>query len=354
MPSCPLGPRLGPGQGFRPLPSNRKGPGLPRAPRNGADARPTKMKLSALGLLGCVIAGLALPAAISAEAPKMIVAANNPDPKTLPTLGVWQRDQEILVSAAFPNVPNFRCDSWCYESAVDFVGAVALDRGRIELRHRLRDQPQVILVTTVTPEPGAVEIAARAQLEKGAAGELPGSLLTPNLCWQLRRAPGFASAPEPFPEFVKRCFIFTEKGRTFLGETTRRKIPCRPADDPYNNPPWVQMYVGVWQQAPQAGPDSWADYSPDRYTSTVIGAVSRDGKYLAALANDSAPSMCQAWHDCMHNNPQWLPAEAPPAERVWRLKIYVMKNDSTALLARVARDFPGALRHVPGPEVTKP
>jgi hypothetical protein len=103
------------------------------------------------------------------------------------------------------------------------------------------------------------------------------------------------------------------------------------------------MYTGVWQTVPEVKPTSWADYSLTQYTTTVIGAVSRDGKYLAAIANDSARLMSQAWHDCMHNNPEWLPADAPVDERVWRVKIYVMENEPQALLARVAKDFPGTL-----------
>ena len=51
-------------------------------------------------------------------------------------------------------------------------------------------------------------------------------------------------------------------------------------------------------------------------------------------------TMCQAWHDCVHNNPRWLPTDAPPEKRVWRLKIYVMENDPEALRRRVAKDFP--------------
>ena len=280
------------------------------------------------------------------EPPSMLVTATNPAPDKLPTLGVWQDGKLTLVSSSFPNVPDFTCDSWCYESNVEFLEARALDGGRLELRHRLNDHPDILLVTTVTPEPGAVEFAARVRRADGTEGELPTDIVTPNLCWQLRRAPGFASAPDPYPEFIKRCFIFTEKGLTFLDQTTRRRIPCRAPEDQYNNPPWVQMYVGVWQDVPQAGPTSWADYSPDRYTTTVIGAVSRDRQWLAAIANDSAPLMCQAWHDCMHNNPQWLPAEAPVKDRVWRVKVYAMENDPQKLLARVTKGFPQA-RHAP-------
>lgn len=289
--------------------------------------------------LRCVSASLVLLAVSAAQAA---------GPQELPTLSVYNDEKFshgkvlTMVAATFPNIPGFTCDSWCYESAVDFLDTRALDGGRVELRHRYRDQPHAIIVTRVTPEPGAVEFLARVELEKSATGALPANPQPLNLCWQLRHAPTFASKPDPYPEFIKRCFIFTEKGVTFLDKTMRRPIPVRAADDPCNNPPWVQMYVGVWQTVPQTLAKSWAGYSPDRYTTTVIGVISRDSKYLAALANDSATGMCQAWHDCMHNNPQWHPAKAPPEKRAWRLKIYVMENDPDALLARVVKDFPNA------------
>jgi len=312
-----------------------------------------------VAVCACVAAAGAIGAQPTKEQAKVIVTANNPDPRNLPTLGVWQEQGMTYVSATFPNAPDFTCDSWCYESAVDFIGARALEGGRIELRHRVRDHPAVILVTTVTPERGAVEFLARAELENGAQGEVPSDLLAPNMCWQLKRARGFASAPDPYPEFVKRCFIFTKNGRAFLDHTTRKQIPCRAADDAYNNPPWVQMYLPEGMPTPEVGPTSWADYSPDRYTVPIIGAVSRDGKWLAALASDSAKLMCQAWHDCMHNSAEWAPAGggggssserhtrararcagAPPGLcHVWRLRVYVMANDAQALLKRAGGDF---------------
>lgn len=282
--------------------------------------------------------------AFEKENTDVIVTSNNPEPQILPTLGVWQNQGLTLVSAAFPNIPDFICDSWCYESEVDFIGAVAMDRGKIELRHRDKKNPQAIVVTVVTPEPGSVEFEARMEVDKEnyPDAEVPENPTWLNLCWQLRRAPSFASKPEPYPEFVKRCFIFTPKGMTFLNNTVRKNIPCRPPDHQYNNPPWVQMYVGTWQKIPEVGPQSWADYSTDRYITTVIGAVSRDKKYLTAIANDSATAMCQAWHDCMHNNPQWLPINAPIMEQRWRLKIYAMDNDAKGLLERVGKDFPNS------------
>jgi hypothetical protein len=100
--------------------------------------------------------------------------------------------------------------------------------------------------------------------------------------------------------------------------------------------------AGVDLPDAEAQAKSWAGYSPDRFTVPVIGVVSRDGKYLAALANDSASSMSQAWHDCLHNNPDWRPQAGPESPRVWRLKVYAMASDPEKLLARVAKDFPGA------------
>ena len=270
----------------------------------------------------------------------------------LPVLGFRQEPHpthEFLnyVWATFPEVPGLTCDAWCYESEVDYIDHRALDGGRMELRHRLRGQPQVIFVTTVTPEPGAVEFSARPVLDPSQAGggKIPANLPGLNLCFQLRRAEGFSSRPNQYPEFVGRNFIFTEKGRTFLLDTNRRKILHRfPADDPKNNPPWVQAYVGAWMPVPEVQGRGWAEASTDRYAIPVIGVVSRDGKHLVAIANGSADSLCNAWHDCVHNNPKWLPADAPPQERRWRLKVYAMPNDPEALLARVNHDFPEAAK----------
>ncbi len=294
------------------------------------------------------ILSVALPDQCQAlDEPPMVITAKNPAPDKLPTLGVYvakpwkDYPPELRVSVTFPNLPGFTCDCWCYEAEMDCVGVQALDGGVLELRHRDRKDPRIVYVTTITPREGAVDFVAHPQLASGATGPLPDSLQTLHMCWQLKGAPDFASAPDPYPEFVKRCFIFTEKGRTFLDKTNRKLIPSRPATDKENNPPWVQMYVGTWQEPPaKTTPESRADYSDDRYTTTVIGAVSRDGKYLAALASDSANVMCQAWHDCMRNSATWRSHDAPPEKRTWRVTLYAMENDSAALIKRAREDFP--------------
>jgi len=270
----------------------------------------------------------------------MPLTVDNPAPARLPTLGLREATEGPLVWASFPDLPGFTCESWCYESDVEFDGAAPRADGGLELAHRDRAHPQVRYVTTVTPEAGAVEFAARAEADPKIGGELPDALPGLNLCWQLKCAPMFASAPERYPRFVERCFIFTEAGRTFLHETRRGKIPCRAPEHEYNTPPWVQTYACVGHAPPVVTATSWADVSPDRCVVPVIGAVSRDGQWLAALGNLSAPYVSQAWHDCMHSNPRWLPPDAAPAARRWRVRVYLMPNDPAALLERVRRDFP--------------
>jgi len=230
---------------------------------------------------------------------------------------------------------------------LDFVDFRKLENGKLKLRHRVRSQPHVLIVTVATPQPGAVELVARPVLDnrQNPKAHLPNQLPGLNMCFQLKKAETFRSQPDPYPEFVRRCFIFTEEGRTFLLQTNRRKILHRwPAEHRFNTPPWVQMYVGVWRPVPEVQGRGWAEYSTDRYTIPVIGAVSRDGQHLTAVANSSASMMAQAWHDCLHNNPVWIPKDAPPADRRWRVKVYVVPNDPQSLLCQVAKDFPTALK----------
>jgi dienelactone hydrolase len=265
---------------------------------------------------------------------------SNPDPAHLPTLTVWQKYEQMLVGASFPNVPNFACDLWCYESQVELVDMIALDRGRLKLYHKINSYPFLYLATLITPEPGALDVCAWIEKSRHAKEAIPQEVIIPNICWQLKRAPNFASQPDNYLEFVNRCFIITKEGMTFLNKTDRKKIPVRNEDDQVNNPPWVQIYLKEGEETPSYNPNNWSGCSDTRFTRSIIGAVSKDGKYLAAIANHSATTMCQAWHDCMHNNPQWLPLDASPGDRIWKLKIYVMENDVEKLIERVDADFP--------------
>jgi hypothetical protein len=274
----------------------------------------------------------------------------------VPNLGVRQEQLQPVYSGLWtfvwvqvPEIPGCVLDLLCYEhSGMTYVSHRAVSRHEVELTHRSTEDPNVLLITKVTSEPGAAEIVARAQVDAQRApdAKLPAKLPSPNLCFRVKRAEeAFSCYPDPFPEFISRCFIFTEKGRTFLHDTVRRRLPRAPEDDPRNNPPWVQMYTPVWLPVtPPSSGQTWYNTSTDRFTIPVIGVVSRDRKHLVALANGSSDEVAQAWQECLHNNPKWLPADAPPENRRWRVKLYVMPNDPDALLSRVTKDFPDAAK----------
>ena len=113
-----------------------------------------------------------------------------------------------------------------------------------------------LIVTEVTPQPGKVTLMARPELDtaKGTGQRLPKNLPDLNVCCSLKRSRGaFDSFPDPFPEIVGRTFIFTDKGRTFLDKTVRRKLPKAATDDPRTNPPWgseLMINVGELNRSP--------------------------------------------------------------------------------------------------------
>ena len=235
-------------------------------------------------------------------------------------------------------------------TSMKFIGSRVLEGGVLEVRNRLGTHPHVILVSELTPAPGRVQLVVRAQLdpEMGIGKELPEELPELNMCPRLERARGcFDSYPDPFSEIIRRCFIYTDKGRTFLDQTVRRKLSKFSDDDPRNNPPWIQIYGPIWRPVPKGADPTWNsryNSSSDRFTIPIIGVVSRDRKHLIAVASDTAQKLCQAWAPCIHNYPQWDPKDAPPAARRWRMNIYIMPNDPDLLLERIAEDLPDAIK----------
>jgi hypothetical protein len=172
------------------------------------------------------------------------------------------------------------------------------------------------------------------------------------MCWCLQKSPNFVAGgaaappygeiPKDYPNWIERCFIFTENGLTTLDKTQRQRTDEMPADDPRNNPVWTQHYIGVWQKF--NGEPLPVNTSRTRYVVPVIGATSNDGRYLVALASDSPRFIAQAWHTCLHHVVNWVPAEKPILERQWRMKLYAMQNEPVVLMTHLAGDFPEAMK----------
>lgn len=284
------------------------------------------------------------------------------DDLPLPQLGVRIQDNrpirasEVFVWVQMPGVEGYSnvFDLLCYEDprGMMFLGHRELSGGVLELRHRRSAESHLLIVTELTPQPGKVQIVTRLELdpETGKGKEITEEDLPDlNMCPSLIRARGsfvqYDSFADPYPEIIDRCFIFTEKGRTFLKDTVRRKMPRISDDDPRNNPPWIQVYDPIWEPVhPPSTGNTWYNHSTTRFTLPILGVVSLDGKHLIALADDTSVKLCQAWAPCLHHYTLWAPQDVPPAERQQRINVYVMPNDPDLLLQRVAEDLPGAFK----------
>ena len=167
----------------------------------------------------------------TAEAFQGIVAtAINPNPEKYPQMGAWLKTRDIAyLTALFPSVPGLRLDAWIYEGSDPYLSLESINLPRnhqLEFRHRFRKHPGVIHVTTVTAEPGALEIRGHLEIDEKKLGDgiparaadaslgimhraiegyspwvgdrVPGNPdLAPDICYQLMRAPAFRSGAEP-------------------------------------------------------------------------------------------------------------------------------------------------------------
>jgi hypothetical protein len=243
-----------------------------------------------------------------------------------------------MVRIAAPSIPEFECDVWCYEDALGQGEGVPQPDGSILVRHKHPDGASV--ETKLAPSPGAVDWTITVT---GPDAEAVKRIRSVNGCWQLRRAPGFGSVKGKFVEsFVNQCFVYTAKGFTFLRDTKRFPDTRRPPDHPTNSPPWVQVYTPAWRKHP-GQPKAFWGYSTDQPTRSIIGIVSRDGKYMAAWACARSNQLSQGWHDCMHLGADMTRDYDPEGNRiVSHFRMYFMEFDPDKLLERYKADFPTA------------
>jgi hypothetical protein len=291
----------------------------------------------------------------------IIAKSINSDAVKIPTLYARLHNRHIaFCSTIFPSVPGLRLDACAYEPGDGFLklnllGAAVPTDNQLVFRHSVKTIPGLIHETTFTADAGTVEAVGRLTLDphlRPSDIRIPDQMATPNLCWCFQKSPNFVAGgsasppygerPNLYPNWVQRCFIFTDQGQTFLDKSQRTKTDEVPADDPRNNPVWSQHYVGVWQKV--GGESLPINTSHTRYVVPVIGATSNDGKYLIGLASDAPRYIAQAWHTCLHHVSTWGPTSAPPLERQWRMKLYAMQNEPVVLMARVASDFPASMK----------
>ena len=290
------------------------------------------------GVWGC-LALLAVPRhAIPQEGEATVPAQAN----FVPQLSFENRQEgERTFTTAIIDIPEmdgFTCEIWCYE-----MGAAGVGQGQVQEDGSLvitHDFDGVAVTTRLVPEPGAVAFEVEAS---GADPAKVRKFSSVNACWQLRKSDGLGNRGQFYQDFVSRCFIYTVRGLTLMSETTR--FPDTRADryaenDERNNPPWVQVYVPIWRRH-TGQPAAFWGCSTSRPIYSLIGCVSRDGKWLTAWGWPHSNALSQGWHDCLHASPSFAGCydEATNTTRCAG-RLYFMPNDPDALLTRYLADFP--------------
>ena len=127
--------------------------------------------------------------------------------------------------------------------------------------------------------------------------------------------------------YIKRSFIFTDRGLTLLSKTRRTE---------------EALYLGGQVYVPQN--INRADVNPrplalDQPVNGLIGCFSADDKYILATAFDQTHELFEGVYVCLHSDPH-VGGLAPGEVKKIHGKVYFLPNDVDGLLARYRKDFP--------------
>lgn len=268
----------------------------------------------------------------------------------LPSLSVFEEHRErgtrTFVTIHFPGMEGVGVDLWCYEDRFGRPKEIRQEAGRMILLHEWEGNR---LETRLEPEEDGVAITTFLE---GAGGLLPSEVRFLNLCVTFQRSQAFGNARDKFHEsyltdFVGRAFLFLPGGLTRLVQT-RRLPSVDPRDNPYSArgrapEPWVQEYVPVWRRHADFVHTFYGKrpLSPDRPVYPIIGVLSREGRFLSAVAWPETERLGQLFLSCVHPNPRITePCRPETSPCVSRGKLYFLENDPDRLLENFRRDFP--------------
>ena len=253
--------------------------------------------------------------------------------RNLPVLRVEKVKYGTVVTIKSESIPGLLMDIWCYEDALGDPVSHSMEGNTLILIHKLGN-------TTVTSrfEPVKDGVDIRVNVT-GPSPEDVKKVRNLNPCCQLERSSGFKSSGNYVDDFVARCFVYLDKGFTYLKDTKR--IPGTDKDPKANEAkPWIQEYYPSWRKHP-GQIQGQRGFSTDRPVYPIIGTVSKDGKFLAAIAWPETMRLGQVWHHCFHPRPIIGESFNPSTGEIkTHGKVYLMENDSKKLLANFKKDFP--------------
>jgi len=127
-------------------------------------------------------------------------------------------------------------------------------------------------------------------------------------------------------EYWQKCFIFTAKGMTLLGDTSRTEEAIYRGG---------QVYVPAGVSRDDVNP---RPLSPDVPTNSLIGCFSADNKAILATSWTDVQELFQGVIVCIHADPRIGGLGPRQTRHIWG-KLYIIPNDTKELLRRYRRDF---------------
>ena len=194
---------------------------------------------------------------------------------------------------------------------------LAADKDGRQLKLRTRVEPSVVVEHQIRS--GFDEVDFRLQIKNSGAHAVDVQWFQP--CMRVNRFTGLQQS-----NYINNSFIFTPAGLTMLDRTRRTEEAIYRGG---------QVYVPDGINLADVNP---RPISPDKPVNGLIGCISADKEYLLATAWDQTQELFQGVIVCLHNDPR-IGGLEPGQSKSLRGKVYIMKNDPAALLARYKRDF---------------
>jgi len=257
-----------------------------------------------------------------------------PPGASIPSEGLRLSWTNNLLTVSSPNLPGKTMDIW-YLEAFCKKGSTRQDWGKTTIPHKTTlleaDADGRLLKFRTTIGPGvemlhtlratADEIDIAYELSNRGSEPAPIEWFQP-ACIRVERFTGCQQS-----NYTAKSFIFTEHGLTTLDQTRRTEEAVYRGG---------QVYVPKGINLEDVNPRPLCKDAP---TNGLIGCFSQDNKWILATAFDQTHELFEGVYVCLHSDPHVGGLGVNEAKKIHG-KIYFVRNEPAALLARYKKDFP--------------
>ncbi len=231
-----------------------------------------------------------------------------------------------------PNIPGDYVDIWYLEAfcrsksthqvwdktTIPHKTELLSNDGGKKIRLRTKVEPEVIVEHEITA--GRDDIDFRVAARNDGKEFVDVQWFQP--CMRVDRFTGLKQT-----NYIEKSFIYTDKGLQMLDKLPRNEEAI------YHG---GQVYVPAGIPPEDVNPRPISSIKP---VNALIGCFSSDNGQMLAMAWDQTQELFQGVIVCLHNDPR-IGGLKPGEKRNLHGKVYILPNDSDALLARYRKDFP--------------